>query len=477
MHANGAETQGRQHQQYRQRGHVLLIAGDRATHRRRPQLTPSANLAALTTVPTPVLLGSDVPTDVVHLDGVHDPNSVLLRLRAAVAAPGPVLLYLSGRLTADRRRHELHLALTGTTAGTVRYSALPWSWLRTELRTRPAGTTAVFVDLAADRHAWAQLRERPDVLDGDLPLCGVVVPPGLAGGDGASPYTQHLVEQLRQQSARPGNSRLHAATVAAAALPPGTLVLPRTGQLTVAPGFDAPQTNIQRLLAQVQQRRASQPPAPPAPPREDPAPPADQQSGTDQRPAADPASSAPLPVRPPQAPPPPAQAPAQDPAQAQAQAPAAALPAVAQPSAEVDPRPIIWQTAQAGRHQEAAAMAAAWEQVARRRYGPSSAEAIHWAEIRADLARIAENYPLATRLWIAAARTRLAHQAHDAPELLAAAQGAHYCWQHVTDADAARELGPDLIALLRQLPALDPRHVPVAQSRLDALDSRAHSPG
>ncbi|WP_031510375.1 hypothetical protein [Streptomyces megasporus] len=442
MHVKGAETQA---QQYRRRGHVLLIAGDRATHRRRPQITPSANLAALATVPTPVLLGSDLPTDLVHLDGVHDPNSVLLRLRAAVAASGPVLLYLSGRLTADRRRHELHLALTGTTTGAVRYTALPWSWLRNELRPRPSGTTAVFVDLAADKHAWAQLQDRPDALGEHLPVCGVVLPPGLAGTEGVSPYTRHLVEQLHRQPARPGNAHLHATTVAVAGLPPGTLVLPRTGQLTITPEAVASGTGDRDHATPAGQPQALRQPVPPRPeaaPR--PVTEAGASGGTDRPPTS-----------------------------------TTSLPAVPQQSTvpEADPRPVIWEAAQAGRHNEAAAMAAAWEQHAMRRHGPNSAEATHWAEIRADLARIAENYPLATRLWIAAARSRLALQTHDAPEVLAAAQGAHYCWHHVTDQGTARELGPELLALLRQLPALDPRHVPVAQRRLNSLNSRTSAAG
>jgi hypothetical protein len=104
-----------------------------------------------------------------------------------------------------------------------------------------------------------------------------------------------------------------------------------------------------------------------------------------------------------------------------------------------------------------------------RTYGPNSTEATQWAEIRADLARIADNYPLATTLWIAACRTRLGHQAPDAPEVLTAAQGAHWCWERVTNTAAARELGPELIALLRQLPALDARHIPAAQRRLESL--------
>ncbi|NEB06904.1 hypothetical protein G3I78_49005, partial [Streptomyces sp. SID13726] len=60
MQINGAE----------QRGHVLLIAGDQAAHRRTVQVAPSANLAALSAVPVPVLLDSRVPADAVDLDGV-----------------------------------------------------------------------------------------------------------------------------------------------------------------------------------------------------------------------------------------------------------------------------------------------------------------------------------------------------------------------------------------------------------------------
>jgi hypothetical protein len=89
--------------------------------------------------------------------------------------------------------------------------------------------------------------------------------------------------------------------------------------------------------------------------------------------------------------------------------------------------------------------------------GPNSAEATHWAEIRADLARIAQNHVLATQLWIAACRARLAHQAPDTPEVTAAAQSAHYCWEPSTDdPDRERELGPHLIALLLRLNGQSP---------------------
>ncbi|EPY92212.1 hypothetical protein K530_54485, partial [Streptomyces noursei CCRC 11814] len=156
-------------------------------------------------------------------------------------------------------------------------------------------------------------------------------------------------------------------------------------------------------------------------------------------------------------------------------APAPAAPAepspapAAVPTTAPDPRPLIWQAAQAGRHDQAAEMAASWEQQALQRYGYDSPQATQWAEIRADLARIAGRWPLATQLWVAAARTRLAHQSSDSAEVLNAARGAHYCWNQIADTEQAIENGPELINLLRQLPALDPRHVSTAQTRLQYL--------
>lgn len=154
-----------------QRGHVLLIAGDAAVRRRAVQVAPSANLAALAMVPVRMLLNSDVPCDTTYLDGARDPNTVLMRLRTAAATPGPLLVYLSGRLTVDRRGSRLHLALAGTTAASVRYTALPWEWLGTELRRRPAGLTTVLLDLAADRAAWPLLQEFGSLPASPPPRC------------------------------------------------------------------------------------------------------------------------------------------------------------------------------------------------------------------------------------------------------------------------------------------------------------------
>ncbi|MGW0394616.1 hypothetical protein ACWDYJ_27755 [Streptomyces sp. NPDC003042] len=390
-----------------QRGHVLLIAGDAAVRRRSLQVAPSENLAALGVVPVSMLLNSDVPCDTTYLDGARDPNTVLMRLRMAAATPGPLLVYLSGRLTVDRRGRRLHLALAGTTAAGVRYTALPWEWLAGELRERPAGLTTVLLDLAADKAAWPLLREY-----GSLPaspsaeVYGVVCPPGFAGGGNVvSSYTRQWINQLSSSPTRPPNLQVHALAVGAAALPPGALVLPTAREL------DAP--------ARQEPVRAPHPatsvtPVTPVPPR-------------------------------PQAPP------------------------TAPGRSDSDPRPHLHALATSGRHLEAATLAQAWEQYVLQTFGYASREATEWAEIRADLARMAGDFRLATQLWTCAGRTRLADQPPEAPEVAAAAAGALYCWTQLKEPSAALATGPELIRLLHDLPALDPRHLKLAHQRLELL--------
>ncbi|MCX5374912.1 hypothetical protein [Streptomyces sp. NBC_00091] len=135
-----------------------------------------------------------------------------------------------------------------------------------------------------------------------------------------------------------------------------------------------------------------------------------------------------------------------------------------------DPRPHIHNLATAGRHSEAATLTQAWEQYVHQTHRPTSPEALQWVEIRADLARMAGDFRLATQLWSSAARTRLGFQAPDAADVhAAAAAGALCCWTQLRDPGAAVGTGPDLIRLLRALPALDPQHLKLAQQRLEFL--------
>lgn len=438
MHNRGPEQQ--------QRGHVLLIAGDTAVRRRTVQVAPSANLAALGVVPASMLLNSDVPSDTTYLDGARDPNTVLMRLRTAAATPGPLLVYLSGRLTVDRRGNRLHLALVGTTAGSVRYTALPWEWLGLELRGRPPGLTTVLLDLAADKAAWPVLQEY-----GSLPaspsaeVYGVVSPPGFTGcGNTVSSYTRQWIEQLRRSTRRPANLQLHALTVGSAALPPGALVLPTARELAAAaaplPGGDGAPAPVRDVFRPPAEAESGQPGE-----ARSTVPPGDTDEDL---------STRTLPVR--------RRKPARD--------AHPVVPVRAPGSAPVrDPRPHIHSLATTGRHLEAATLAQAWEQYVLQTFGYASQEATEWEEIRADLARMEGNFRLATQLWTSAGRARLARQDADAPEVKAAAAGALYCWTRLKDPAAALDVGTELIRLLDLLPALDPRHLKLARQRLDFL--------
>ncbi|WP_407835751.1 hypothetical protein ACE1OC_03550 [Streptomyces sp. DSM 116496] len=387
--------------------------------RRAVQVAPSANLAALGVVPVSLLLNSDVSCDTTYLDGARDPNLVVTRLRTAAATRGPLLVYLSGRLTVDRRGRQLHVALAGTTAGSVRYTALPWEWLGRELRDRPAGLTTVLLDLVADKAAWPLLKEY-----GSLPsppsaeVYGVVSPPDFAGsGTAVSRYTRCWIAQLAAGPGRPANLQVHALAVGAAALPPGTLVVPTARELA-APASRRPAAALGFPLS-VQPRTPAAPPAG--------APVTDRQEVASRQPTA------------------------------------------ADEVVVRDPRPQIHALALAGRHAEAAGFAEAWEQYVVQRSGYGSPGAISWLEIRADLARMAGSFELATRLWTKAGRIRLGSQSPDAPEVHAAAAGALHCWTRLREPAAALDTATELIRLLRDLPSLNPRNVKLAEQRLEFL--------
>lgn len=121
-------------------------------------------------------------------------------------------------------------------------------------------------------------------------------------------------------------------------------------------------------------------------------------------------------------------------------------------AAEGDAHRAISQASQAGRHAEAAAIAAAWEQTALRQHGPTSAEVAHWIEVRAVIA-LDEGAPdRACELWLRGAVVRLtAGQSEDHPDVVAAVDRAHYAWHRVTDPAQARELGTELLTLRTQV--------------------------
>lgn len=453
-------------------GTAVLLAAAPAGRGRA--MDAASVLPALAAVPAGTLAGTHMAT-VVELADPLDPQSVLTRLRATAATPGPLALYLAGQLQLDRRQRLPHLALARSTPTTLRYTGLPWHWLATELAPRRPGTTTVVADLAVEPELWQRLAEAPGLLGlgPAVALFGRLTPFPRRGAPSTPDYLRHFAATWRT-GARPPLPLLHeeAAAAARAAGAAGReeaiLLMPRP---VAAPG--APDA-------------AGVPPAPGGTPGPGPAEehmehvwhsghaPARPDGDTPARPVVPPparsAATAPAPV---DAPEPSSFAPSGDAVPSRPGGRAVPpgphpgvvpprpphVPAVPEasgppgPGSGADPHPAILAAAMAGRHGEAAAVAAAWESDALRRYGPRSAEAVHWVEVRADLARLAGEPARSCELWIAAAQARLGlRQGPDDPDVEGAVDRAHHQWEQIPDPARARALGPTLVALRRRVP-------------------------
>lgn len=337
-------------------------------------------LPTLAACPPSSLLRTATGT-IVELADPVDQQTVLTRIRAAAAAPGPLTLLLAGQLHLDTRQHGIHLALARTTPSTLRYSGLPWDWLVSELKPRRPGTTTVLVDLVATSDTWQRISTEGLTLGHGIALYGRIAPPPSRGRIAAPVYLQ-AVAGIWRSGLTPPLAELHAKAAAQA-----------------APDDEA-------LLLAIDSTPA------PAPARRTPAP---------------------------------------------------------AETAE-DPLPAILGAARAGQHGQAASLAVRWEGWAVQTYGPGSAQAVHWLEVRADLAHLAGDAAGSCELWMAAVDARLARQqAPDDPEVEAAVDRAHHQWQHVRDAARARALGPRLVALRRRIPGQRPGATEAVQRRLELL--------
>ncbi|MEV0449500.1 hypothetical protein [Streptomyces sp. NPDC050600] len=506
-------------------GTALLLAAAPAGKGRA--MDAASVLPALAAVPAGALTGTDMAT-VVELADPLDPQTVLTRLRAAAAAPGPLTLCLAGQLQLDRRQRLPHLALARSTPTTLRYTGLPWHWLAGELAPRHPGTTTVIADLAAEPELLQRLAADPNALQlgPSVALFAHVTPFPRRGAPSTPEYLRHFAT-LWRTGARPPLPILHAEAVAAAsaadalllapAAPMGephraTAVAPPSGSPMAPPGVSpvAPpgETGVEspptRRLGgtgarAVPERRAATTPAEasavPGPTAAVAVAPGSVVPGSAAAVAGAqasvvPDSATPVPVAPASVVPGPATPVAVAPATAvpgpaasvaltptTALAPASAVPgpeaspsvasapAVPRPQRPAqppvppapgiggDPHPAILAAAMAGRHGEAAAMAATWESEALRRYGARSGEALHWVEVRADLARLAGEPARSCELWIAAAQARLGlRQGPDEPDVEGAVDRAHHQWEQIEDPARARALGPALVELRRHVP-------------------------
>ncbi|MFE5298248.1 hypothetical protein [Streptomyces sp. NPDC056632] len=196
-------------------GTALLLAAAPAGRGRA--IDAASVLPALAAVPAGALAGTDMAT-VVELADPLDPQTVLTRLRAAAASPGPLALYLAGQLQLDRRQQLPHLALARSTPTTLRYTGLPWHWLAAELAPRRPGTTTVVADLAADPELWQRLAADRNALNlgQAVPLYARITPFPRRGALLAPDYLRHFAT-LWRTGVRPPLPTLHAEAAAAAA--------------------------------------------------------------------------------------------------------------------------------------------------------------------------------------------------------------------------------------------------------------------
>jgi hypothetical protein len=394
-------------------GTVLLIA---ASPLGRGRLVDAAGVLPVLAAVAPAVLSGTDTANVVELADPLEPQAVLTRLRAAAAAPGPLTVYLTGQLHLDRRQRLPHLALARTTAATVRYTALPWHWIREELRLRSAAQTALVVDLHADPQAWGHIAERGLDCGPTTAVYGRVAPAGPGRRGPAEPSYMKAVATLLRSGHRPPLPELHERALARTAESGRGrhLVLASAGGFAPGPAYR---------------------PAPPRPrtPDAPPFPSTPAQAPTAPRPAA-PGCPAPLPV---------------------------------------EPHAAISAAVRGGRHEEADALAARYELTAVRAHGPASEDALHWSEVRADLAMFAGDAARSCRAWMGVAGVRLAAgQAPDAPAVESAVDRAHHQWGRIEDAARARELGPALAELRLRVPGRRDGALENVQRQLRQLQTR-----
>ncbi|MFI1355121.1 hypothetical protein ACH4TV_16350 [Streptomyces sp. NPDC020898] len=371
-------------------------------------------LPVLAAVAPAVLAGTDT-ANVVELADPLEPQAVLTRLRAAAVAPGPLTVFLTGQLQLDRKQHLPHLALARTTPATVRYTAFPWHWIAEELRLRTPGTTTLFLDLHADAAAWQYVTARPFTVGPGVSVYGRVAPPPPRRAVAVPTYMKTIATILRSGH-RPEPARLHQQAL-------GRLSSEGAAYGDVVLAWDA-----------VSGAGVSAVPSVPEPVRAERARP-------------------------------------QTPDGLGVPTGAEEAPGGAEEATAGDPHSLITSAVQAGRHADADALAAQWEQSALRTHGPASEEVLHWTEVRADLAMFAGHPARSCRAWLSVARKRLsAGQAPDAPAVESAVDRAHHQWTSLGESADARELGPVVVELRRRVPGRREGAVRHAERQLEKLE-------
>ena len=113
---------------------------------------------------------------------------------------------------------------------------------------------------------------------------------------------------------------------------------------------------------------------------------------------------------------------------------------------------VIVAAADAGEHTRAVAFAQELEDEAVAEHGPHAAVSLRVRQVHAHVARLAGKQADAAELYRAVALSLLETRGSDDPETTQAAANAEACWRAIEDDDEARRLGPDLLALRRDVP-------------------------
>ena len=382
-------------------GTVLLLA---ASPVGRGRLVDAASVLPVLAAVAPAVLSGTETANVVELADPLEPQAVLTRLRAAATAPGPLTVFVTGQLQLDRKQHLPHLALARTTPATIRYTGFPWAWVREELRLRAPGTTTLLLDLHADAETWQWLRAHPLDSGRANAVYGRIAPPPSRRAVAVPSYMKAVGTILRS-GYRPGLEQLHQQAL-------GRLGAEGYADVVLsAPGVDAgvPGGSAPGPPSALKGPRPQTPPAGGPPDGLDFA----GRSGESARRSR---NSAPR-------------------------------------SHDKDPHTAITAAVQSGRHSDADALAAEHEQAAVRAHGRGSEEALHWTEVRADLAMLAGDPVRSCRAWLAVAAARLAAgQSPGTAAVEAAVDRAHHQWGQIHDPAPARELGLALAELRSRVP-------------------------
>jgi hypothetical protein len=139
----------------------------------------------------------------------------------------------------------------------------------------------------------------------------------------------------------------------------------------------------------------------------------------------------------------------------------------------LDAHAYIAAAVQSGRHQDAEVVAAAHGEAAARDHGAASEQALHWAEVRADLAMFAGDPVRSCRIWLTVAEARLgAGQAVDAGPVETAVDRAHHQWAQVRDGEQVRQLGIVLAGLRMRVPGRRQGALENVQTQLRKLQTQ-----